>query len=67
LSAPVRLGANQFQFTITGPAAQVCQVLSSTNLLQWSLLTTVTNTNGTLQFIDTSPTISAKFYRVEEQ
>jgi Leucine-rich repeat (LRR) protein len=66
LGSPARLGANQFRFTLNGPAGEVCEIQTSTNLPHWTLLTTVTNTNGALQFIDPSPAVPAKFYRVLE-
>jgi hypothetical protein len=63
----VQSGPNQFQFTINSLPAQVYQVQSSTDLIHWTPLTTVTNTTGTLQFADPSPSVPAKFYRLLEQ
>jgi internalin A len=67
LTSPVQSGPNQFQFTINSLPAQVYQVQSSTDLIHWTPLTTVTNTTGTLQFADPSPSVPAKFYRLLEQ
>jgi Leucine-rich repeat (LRR) protein len=67
LSAPLQLGVNQFQFTINSLPAQVYQVQSSTDLIHWTGLTTVTNASGTLQVTDPSPAVAAKFYRLLEQ
>jgi Leucine-rich repeat (LRR) protein len=67
LSAPLQLGVNQFQFTISSPPALVYQVQWSADLIHWTPLTTVTNTAGLLQFTDPSPSLPAKFYRLLEQ
>ncbi len=51
--------------TVTGPAGCIYAVDSSSNLVDWILVATFTNTSGTYQFTDTPATNSAQgFYRV---
>jgi hypothetical protein len=59
--------AGQFQFTISSLPAQVYQVQTSTDLINWTVLATVTNTAGTLLVADPSPPAPEKFYRLLEQ
>jgi formylglycine-generating enzyme required for sulfatase activity len=58
-----RTSIGAFQFGITGPPG-VYSVLGSTNLADWSVVGTVTNTLGALNFTDVAAHFSArKFYR----
>lgn len=53
-----------FQFSILGDIGDHYQIEGSTNLLNWMMLGTVTNSFGTLQFIDSATTnIPYRFYR----
>jgi hypothetical protein len=53
-----------FRFTLLSAPQTSWQILGSTNLNNWDLLGTVTNTSGTVQFTDpTALGRSARFYR----
>jgi uncharacterized repeat protein (TIGR03803 family) len=72
-----RIGSLPFQFTsisrladktvnlsLLGASNAPCRVDVSTNLVNWSTLTNLVNTNGTVQFKDVSaPNFSRRFYR----
>ena len=66
----IQLGAPQFvggvlQFSFTGAPGPGYTVQSSSNLVNWITLATLTNTNGTVLFNDTVNTNSpTEFYRV---
>lgn len=65
LSQPVRAGDGFFQFTINSAAGLVLTISASTNLVDWIPVAVVTNTTGTLQFVDpNSPSFVRRFYRV---
>lgn len=65
--APLHLGAprysasNQFQFTLTG--GHKFQILASTNLLDWTVLATMTNSTGATNFTDPATNFPRRFYR----
>jgi hypothetical protein len=61
LAARPRTASGGFEFALTGPPG-IYAVLSSTNLTDWSALTTVPNQLGTAVFVD-SITGPQKFYR----
>jgi uncharacterized repeat protein (TIGR03806 family) len=53
-----------FSMTLQGPPSQAYEIQGSTNLTNWSVLSTLTNTEGRSQFIDTNPPdASQHFYR----
>jgi uncharacterized repeat protein (TIGR03803 family) len=53
------------QITLAGSAANIYRVLSSTNLLNWQTIASVTNLTGTVQFIDPDTTnYNRRFYRL---
>jgi glucose/arabinose dehydrogenase len=57
--------AGQCQFTISGSRGDVYRVESSTNLISWEVIGTLTNFTGTIQFQDLEATnFSQRFYRV---
>ena len=59
------LGGEQFQFTATGEVGQRFQLETSTNLVTWSALTTLTNITGAVQFTEPESTnFARRFYRV---
>jgi hypothetical protein len=50
---------------MTGSPDSVFRVLSSTNLLNWQTLATLTNSTGTVQFTDSSVTnFNRRYYRL---
>jgi Leucine-rich repeat (LRR) protein len=67
LSAPEFTGPHQFQFTITSAPGAVLQVQDSIDMLNWSLLKTVTNSSGTMVFTDNSAPATNRFYRTSGQ
>jgi len=67
LSNPANLGGGNFSFTITSAVGATINVLVSTNLVNWTTLTTVVNASGADTFTDNNATGSAKFYRVQVQ
>jgi hypothetical protein len=64
LSSPSRSGNGPFQFTLSGIPQRSYQILASTNLTTWSVLATLSNANGVLQYADpTATNFSRRFYR----
>jgi hypothetical protein len=57
-------GATQASFTINSWPGQPNEVWTSTDLLNWSLLTTVTNVSGADTFIDNAATADQQFYQL---
>jgi len=67
-TSPLKLGNPQpvggfWSFVVTGPAQTNYVIWSSTNLSQWSKLTTNFSASGTVQFTDSNALPAAKFYR----
>ena len=64
LSQVVRLPSGQFRFAVLSPTGQVLRVQATTNLVNWSTLSTLTNTNGVTIFTDTAaPSFPRRLYR----
>jgi hypothetical protein len=66
LSSPFRSGNGSFQFTLSGIPLRSYQIQASTNLTNWSVLTTLVNSNGNgvLQYSDpTATNFRRRFYR----
>ncbi len=60
------LSSQGFGFTLTGEPQSVYKILTSTNLVSWQVLTTVTNDTGLTQFLDThAPNSNGLYYRVQ--
>ena len=59
-----RPGASQASFTINSWPGQANEVWASTNLLDWSFLTAVTNVSGADTFIDNAATADQQFYQL---
>jgi hypothetical protein len=58
------LSGGAVQVGVTGLAGQTYLIQASTDLVNWTTLTTLTLTNGTGQFIDSSPAnVNQRFYR----
>ena len=57
-------GANQASFTINSWPGQTNEVWTSTDLLNWSFLTTVTNVSGADTFMDNAATADRQFYQL---
>jgi hypothetical protein len=66
LNLPGWLAGTGFAFTINGIAAgQSCQILTSSNLLEWSVLSNLTAPGGVFRFVDPGATgYPHQFYRV---
>lgn len=65
LGQPYQAGDGFFHFTITSSPGLVLRVEATTNLTTWTLIGTVTNATGTMDFADTnSPSFKQRFYRV---
>jgi hypothetical protein len=62
-SPPSPGNPGSFVLTFVGPAGQVMDLLSSSNLTTWNVIGTITNQSGTVQFIDKSPPPKQGFYR----
>ena len=61
---------NQFQFTLQSEPGMILEILAATNAalpaLNWSSLGIVTNTTGTIPFIDTAANFDQRFYRARQ-
>jgi len=66
LGSVKRLPDGKFQWDFTGQLGTPVDVLTSTNLADWSLLTTVTNETGALSFTDPATNFSRRFYRLRQ-
>jgi len=65
LSQPAWLAGGAFGFNVSGAAGQSYQIVASTNLLDWSLVTNLVATNNQFEFVDPSAgNYSQRFYRV---
>jgi len=66
---PVRTNS-QFQFTVQSEPGMILEILAATNAslptLNWTSLGTLTNTTGTIPFIDTSVSFDQRFYQVRQ-
>jgi internalin A len=67
LLSPQSLGGNKFRFTLQSLPGAVLQVQSSTNLVNWTNLTLVTNATGTTFYTDSVATAREKLYRARTQ
>lgn len=69
LLSPVRT-ESQFQFTVQSEPGTVLEILTSTNaaltMSNWTSLGFVTNSIGTIPFIDTSANFAQRFYRARQ-
>jgi len=61
---------NQFQFTLLGETGRTFEVLAATNVASpqsnWLTLGTLTNTAGTIPFVDTNADFHQRFYRARQ-
>jgi hypothetical protein len=62
LANPVRT-PGQFTFTLIGGTGQVVRIDAGTNLVNWSPLTTVTNSTGVMQVTDPAANVPLRVYR----
>lgn len=62
-SLPGPSNPGSFALTVNGPAGQVVEILSSSNLTTWNAMGTFTNKSGSVQYIDKSPNPKQGFYR----
>jgi len=66
LGNPSRLADGVFRLTLTGIPARTYEIQASTNLVNWSVLATLSNTNpgGVIQFSDPAAiNLNRRFYR----
>ncbi len=56
----------QFGFTLLSHAGSAVEIQTSTNLLAWTTLTTLTNVTGTLPFTDPATSFNQRFYRAHQ-
>ncbi|MGO8700612.1 MAG: hypothetical protein ACLQVY_23220 [Limisphaerales bacterium] len=70
LANATMLTNGQIQFTVQSEANAVVQVLATTNLslpvTAWANIATLTNTTGSLPFVDTNASLSVRFYTAEQ-
>jgi len=66
LWSPKRLVGGQFQCTVFGFPGQHLHVLTSSNLMNWTTNTTLTNTTGTTTYTDSATGLSKRFYRARQ-
>ena len=57
------VSTTNIQFSLVGAPQQAYDVDVSTNLTDWMLFKTVTNTNGAIPLKDSTTTSAAKYYR----
>lgn len=66
-SSPGAIASEGFQVVLTGAFGEVYSLQSSSNLLDWSLIATLTNSYGTVQFTDPFHTNSNRqFHRTKQ-
>jgi hypothetical protein len=58
-----RIAAGQFELLVTGPPQARYSVQASSNLLDWTAVTTVTSNGSSLIFTDPEPNDAARFYQ----
>ena len=56
----------QWTLTLQSRRGSLCELLSTTNLQQWTPLTTITNLGGRFLWTDPATNLSARFYRVRQ-
>ena len=66
LLSPQHLGGGQFQCTVSSAPGQRLEILASTNLVNWTSVTSMTNTTGTALFIDPAKNLVRRFYRAHQ-
>jgi hypothetical protein len=66
LLSPTPLAGGQFQCTVVGLPGQRLQILASSNLVNWTTNTTLTNTTGTTTYTDPDTGLSRRFYRARQ-
>lgn len=68
LDGAVREADGNFSFTLHSPTGKVYEVLATTNvglpMSQWTLIGTLTNESGTVQWTDPATNLPRRFYRM---
>lgn len=65
MTSPVRLGNGSLQFTLQGAANATYTLMTSSNLVQWDVLNSVTTGgNGTVIVTDPNTSQKARYYRI---
>jgi len=66
LLSPQRPAGGPFTCTIASPRGQHVEILTSTNLSNWTRLATLTNSTGTTNFTDSAVGFGKRFYRAHQ-
>jgi hypothetical protein len=66
LLLPQRLAGGQFQCTVFSAAGLKLEILGATNLSNWTTVTNLTNTSGTIIFTDPATNIIRRYYRAHQ-
>jgi hypothetical protein len=61
-----RPAGGQFQCIVSGALGQRFEILASTNLLNWTSVTNLTNTTGTALFTHPATNLDRRFYRAHQ-
>jgi RHS repeat-associated protein len=56
-------GEGMFQFTLSSEPGSSLEIQASTNLADWVIVATLTNSTGTIPFTDAATNFSSRFYR----
>jgi hypothetical protein len=67
LGSSLALPNRKFSFTIQSLSASAVEVQSSTDLVNWTTLVTLTNVTGTLPFTDPATNLQQRFYRLRQR
>jgi hypothetical protein len=63
MDRPKKNASGQFQSDITGTVGQQFKIESSTDFVNWTIVSTNTLTNTSYSFVDSNPTGAMRFYR----
>jgi len=66
LSASLVRTNGQFTFTLLSQAGSAVEIQTSTNLLSWTTLATLTNVIGTLPFTNPTAWFNQRFYLAQQ-
>jgi hypothetical protein len=59
------LSGGQFTFNSVGARGSVQEIQASTNLVDWTVLGTLTNSTGTATYTDSATNLVRRFYRAK--
>jgi hypothetical protein len=66
LLSPQYPAGGHFQFTVSSAAGLKLEILASTNLVDWTWVTNLTNTTGSILFTEPSTNGGRRFYRAHQ-